>query len=354
MAGAQLKEAGQASAITVLRQQASLLATALAGGLALTLLHVPAGWMSGGMIATAGLAAAGRAHPLNPVLRQFALAGAGLMIGSGVTPDMLESVSRYPASLTLMMLSLVAVTGASAWFLHRRQSWSAATSLFASVPGALTYVFALAPTTDADLPRVAIVQLFRVFTLMALVPLLVGWSATLPPASQAPVDGPTLIAAMMAIGVVTGLLFERLGVAGGMLFGPMLLSAALHGAGIAPGRLPDWMTTASQILIGAWTGARFAGFDWRLLGRTLSATAGSLTLSLALSAIFAGAASLLLAIPFADALVAFAPGGLEAMTVLAFALGLDPLYVGSHHLARFLAISVGLPFVLRWLQRRAN
>lgn len=351
MARPELSEAPRPSVLNVLREQATLLSVALAGGLSLTFLHVPAGWMSGGMIATAGLAAAGRAHPLNPVLRQIALAGAGLMIGSGVTPDMLESVSRYPASLTLMMLSLVAVTAASAWFLRRLQAWSAATSLFASVPGALTYVFALAPTTDADLPRVAIVQLFRVFTLMALVPLLVGWSATLPPAAQAPVDGPLLIAVMMAAGVLTGLAFERFGVAGGMLFGPMLLSAALHGASIAPGRLPDWMTTASQILIGAWTGARFTGFDWRLLGRTLSATAGSLAISLAVSAVFAGAATLLLAIPFAEALVAFAPGGLEAMTVLAFALGLDPLYVGSHHLARFLAISVGLPFVLRWLQR---
>lgn len=351
MARPQLNAGAPASLLTGLRQQAALLSTAFAGGLSLTLLHVPAGWMSGGMIATAGLAAAGHAHPLNALLRQFALAGAGLMIGSGVTPDMLDSVSRYPASLSLMILSMASVTWASAWFLNRLQKWSAATALFASVPGALTYVFALAPTTDADLPRVAIVQLFRVFTLMALVPLLVGWGATLPPGATAPVDGPLVIGFMLAAGIVTGLLFEKLGVAGGMLFGPMLLSAALHGAGIAPGRLPDWMTTASQLLIGAWTGARFAGFDWRLLGRALSATAGSLTISLAVSALFAGATSLLLAIPFADALVAFAPGGLEAMTVLAFALGLDPLYVGSHHLARFLVISAMLPFVLRWLAR---
>jgi uncharacterized membrane protein AbrB (regulator of aidB expression) len=45
--------------------------------------------------------------------------------------------------------------------------------------------------------------------------------------------------------------------------------------------------------------------------------------------------------------VAFAPGAVEAMTVLAFALGLDPLYVGSHHLARFLLISLVAPPLLR-------
>ena len=51
--------------------------------------------------------------------------------------------------------------------------------------------------------------------------------------------------------------------------------------------------------------------------------------------------------PFAQALVAFSPGGLEAMSLLSIALGLDPLFVSAHHLARFILISVTLPFVLR-------
>jgi hypothetical protein len=52
-------------------------------------------------------------------------------------------------------------------------------------------------------------------------------------------------------------------------------------------------------------------------------------------------------------MVAFAPGGLEAMTVLALALGLDPLYVGAHHLARFFAISFTLPLVAKLFLGRA-
>jgi hypothetical protein len=49
--------------------------------------------------------------------------------------------------------------------------------------------------------------------------------------------------------------------------------------------------------------------------------------------------------------VAFAPGGLEAMTVLALVLGLDPLYVGIHHLVRFLGIGLVLPVAVALLQR---
>lgn len=352
MAREELKARKPLALLAGLFRQGLLLGTSFAGGLAFTLLGVPAGWMSGGMIATAALAAGGHAQPLHPLLRHLALASAGLVIGSGVTPAMLQSAGRYPASLTLMVLSLIAATAASMLFLNKRQNWSAATALFASVPGALSYVFALAPTTDANLPRVAIVQLVRVFTLMALAPVLVGSGVSATAASDAAMDGPAVIALMMTLGLGAGILFEKIGVAGGMLFGPMLLSAILHGSGMAPGQLPDWMQIGSQTLIGAWTGARFIGFDWRLMGKTLSATLGALALSLAVSCLFAALASLSLAIPFADALVAFAPGGLEAMTVLAFALGLDPLYVGAHHLVRFLVISVSLPFVLRFMQGR--
>ena len=45
-------------------------------------------------------------------------------------------------------------------------------------------------------------------------------------------------------------------------------------------------------------------------------------------------------VTFADSLIAFAPGGLEAMTMLALILGLDPLYVGIHHLVRFIGIAL--------------
>ena len=61
----------------------------------------------------------------------------------------------------------------------------------------------------------------------------------------------------------------------------------------------------------------------------------------------AAAAAWFVPAPFPEALAAFAPGGLEAMTMMAFALGLDPLFVGAHHIARFFIIGATLPFVAR-------
>jgi membrane AbrB-like protein len=152
------------------------------------------------------------------------------------------------------------------------------------------------------------------------------------------------------LGGAAGYVLERLNVAGGMLFGAMLVSGFLHATGIAPGRSPLPIVEAAQVLIGAWVGARFIGFDWRLLARSATASIGSFLAGTAVSMVFAAAASFCLALPFAQTMVAFSPGGLEAMTILAFALGLDPLYVGAQHLARFILISLTLPFALRlWL-----
>jgi membrane AbrB-like protein len=99
----------------------------------------------------------------------------------------------------------------------------------------------------------------------------------------------------------------------------------------------------AQLIVGAWVGSRFIGFDWRLLRRLMLAAGASFLAAFATAAAFAILSARLSGAPFADALAAFAPGGLEAMTMMAFALGLDPLFVGAHHLARFLFISIALP-----------
>ena len=54
-------------------------------------------------------------------------------------------------------------------------------------------------------------------------------------------------------------------------------------------------------------------------------------------------------LPFrlADVVVAFAPGAQDTMMVLALALSLDPIYVGAHHLARFLVVSFTVAFAAR-------
>jgi uncharacterized membrane protein AbrB (regulator of aidB expression) len=53
----------------------------------------------------------------------------------------------------------------------------------------------------------------------------------------------------------------------------------------------------------------------------------------------------LLSVRIADVVVAFAPGAQDTMMVLALALHLDPVFVGAHHLARFLLVSLLVPLL---------
>jgi membrane AbrB-like protein len=267
-----------------------------------------------------------------------------------LTPATLHSLARYPLSLGVLALAISVMTAASYATLLRADGFSRPTAFYSAVPGALSYVFLVASRSDADLARIAVVQVFRIFVLMALVPLVarVGVGATTANFASDPL---TVTAALLALGALGGMGLERAGVANGQLYAGILVSLAAHGTGLAPGRLAPGLQIVAQTLVGAWVGSRFIGFDWGLLRRLLAAAAASFLAAFAVAATFALASTLLTGASFADALAAFAPGGLEAMTMMAFALGLDPLFVGAHHIARFLFISVTLPWAAARLGR---
>ncbi|MHA1109193.1 MAG: AbrB family transcriptional regulator, partial [Alphaproteobacteria bacterium] len=70
--------------------------------------------------------------------------------------------------------------------------------------------------------------------------------------------------------------------------------------------------------------------------------------------LFAITADKLLGIEFAQALLAFAPGGIEAMALMAISLDLDPAYVGAHHIARVMLMPLMIPLSARFLIPRKN
>ena len=142
---------------------------------------------------------------------------------------------------------------------------------------------------------------------------------------------------------------RRFRIAPPFLYSAIGVSALAHGLGIAPGRPDPIVQIGAQALVGAWVGTRFIGFDWTLLRSLLPAAFFAFAGALLAAVAFAAATAALIKAPFVQVLVAFAPGGLEAMTMMAFALGLDPLFVGVHHFARFLLISAALPIVAKAL-----
>ncbi len=334
------------------------LAAGTVGGLAFYVLGIPGGAISGAMLSVAILCALKLAGPISLGTRVVAMAVSGLSVGSAASPETVRNIITYPASILMMTLAVICTTAASALISTRVSRWSRTTALFAGVPGSMSYVLSLAamPNVKADIPQIVVVQMGRLLFLVAVVPLLIAESgAHLSPLAFPKTDPYWMVALMLPFVGGCGLIFHRLRVAGGVIFGSLLASAALHATGIAPGRVPPPVMLIGQILIGCWAGSRFVGFDWTLLLRSMKGASVAIAAAMLVAVFFSGLSAWLLGIPFASALLAYAPGALEAMTVLAFGLNVEPLFVAAHHFARVILINLAMPLVIRhWVMRNSK
>ena len=129
----------------------------------------------------------------------------------------------------------------------------------------------------------------------------------------------------------------------------MIAAGLTHATGFIHGAAPSFIADLSMFLIGVFAGSRFVGLSGAALRAMLMPAIVLFIVTTLVAIIGAMATYVLVGTPLAEALVAFAPGGLEAMVVLGMSMGLDPLYVSSHHIARFVMIAAGLPLLARRL-----
>ncbi|HEV2954479.1 MAG TPA: AbrB family transcriptional regulator [Xanthobacteraceae bacterium] len=337
---------------------AETLAIGAIGGTALGLAKFPAGWLSGAIIAVAIAALARRPVRVPLILGKCANIVLGISLGASVTPDSIARMAAWPASLAVLALAMACGSAAVVFYLHKVHDWDVMSALFASSPGGLSQALALAAETGADLRSVAMVQAIRVLVLSAGLPLcfaafgITGSRPILnqPVATAASVEELTALVVAAVIGAV---LAYRLRLPGGLLIGAMAVSGVLHGTGLVKVNLPLPAAIVAFVVMGSIIGARFAGTDLWLLRRLTVVGLGALAVGTAIMSAFAVAAAVLLSLPVGDVVMAFAPGALEAMTTLAFALNLDPAYVGTHHVARLIFVALVVPVVVHAIRRRA-
>lgn len=322
-------------------------AVAAAGGALAHVAGLPAAWLAGSAIAVSAAAIAGLRVGLPARLRDVAFVVLGVSMGSGVTPNSLERAAHWPVSLAILAVFVAAVIAAAFCFFRRVSGWDRESAFFASIPGALSYVLALAVTSRADIRKVATAQSIRVFCLVAVLPIFIGSVQGVGQPQLPPVGGPLEISVLIAACAVAGLLAVRLKVPAGLLTGAFFASAAAHGSGLVASSLPVWLTIPAFVLLGVIIGSRFTGTTPRLLLSLAAASLGGLAVSFAVSVVAALAVAGLTEATLGQALLAYAPGGLEAMIALSLLLGIDPAYVATHQLVRFILIALTLPLAAR-------
>jgi hypothetical protein len=325
-----------------------------AGGALFLVAHLPGGLISGAMIAVGIAAIAGRPLVVPPILTQTVLVLLGISLGSLVSRQLLQHMGAYPLTIGLLALATFCSTFGSSLYLQRVHGWDRTSAFLAGSPGALSQITMLAIERGADVSAIAVVQTMRVIILTAALPMLLaltGIAPSSPPAAATAVASPLELAELIAASVAVALLLRLMKFPASWMFGAMIGSSVLHGAGVIEGGLPPWVRAIALVGIGALIGSRFARMRPKTLLSHVNAAVGSFAIAVAISAVFVAVIALTTHVRFADIIVAFAPGAMDAMLALALTLHIDPIFVGAHHLSRFVFVTIATPGIIHLFGR---
>ena len=287
------------------------------------------------MIAVGIAAIAGRQLSVPPLLTQTVLVLLGISLGSVVSRHLIQQVSAYPLTIGLLALATFCSTFGSSYYLQRIHGWDRTSAFLAGSPGALSQITILAVERGADLPGIAVVQTMRVIILTAALPMVLAIAGVAPsvaPSLTTAIASPLDLLELVAASLAASLVLRLIKFPASWMFGAMIASSVLHGAGWVEGGLPNWVRGVALVGIGALIGSRFARMRIKTLAGHINAALGSFAVAIAVSAIFVGIVALTAEVKISDVVVAYAPGAMDAMLALALTLHIDPIFVGAHHL----------------------
>jgi uncharacterized protein len=324
------------------------------GGLLFLVTGLPGGLITGAMLAVGGAAMLGRTLAVPAHLTQAVLVLLGISLGSLMSRQLLQHVSAYPLTIGLLALATFCTTFGSSYYLQRLHGWDRTSAFLAASPGALSQIALLAIEKGADMPAIAVVQTLRVIILTAALPLilvLTGLTSSSAPALTMTVASPLGLVGLIGASVAVSLVLRMAKFPASWLFGAMVGSSVLHGAGWIDGGLPPLVRSIALIGIGTLIGSRFSRMRMSTLLRHLTAGLGSFAIAIAISAVFVTLVAWTTNVRFADVLVAYAPGAMDAMLALALTLHIDPIFVGAHHLSRFIFVTIATPGIVHLFGR---
>ncbi|PLL12519.1 AbrB family transcriptional regulator [Tabrizicola sp. TH137] len=321
------------------------------GGCVFHLLSMPLPWMLGALTATMATSVAGWPIRGPDRLRPVIVAVIGVLLGSRFTPGIIEQAGEMLTSLAILLAYLVAVGGVivSYFRLVGRQDWT--TAYFAGMPGGLSEMVELGEARGANVPVIVLAHSLRIVLTIALMAILfrlvlghdVGTGPVKLDAAIGPVDAALLIACAV-IGMPLGRLLR---LPAPTFLGPLILSAAVHMAGLTASVPPLLLVNAAQVALGTILGCRFLGISVPTLARACALNLGATLITLTFALGGALAMQQLAGVRLDQGFLALAPGGLTEMGLIALAIQADVAFVALHHVIRILAVIVVAPLLLR-------
>lgn len=317
----------------------------------------PLPWVLGSMAACAIASVIGLPIQASSATRRPMAAVIGVVLGSSFGPHLLPQAREWIIPLVALPFFLATAALLCVTYFRKLAKFDPATAYFAGMPGGIAEMVVMGAERGADERTIGLIHGARIFLVVFILPFLIRLDhAPVAITQTAPATGDVAdlsllfwAAGCVAVGLLIG---KMLRLPAWHLVGPLAVSAAVHMSGLADFRIPGWALAAAQVGLGATIGCRFVGLTLKMLLRTLALAAGSTLILLAVTFAWAAGVSALTGLDLVLLTLAYSPGGLAEMSMVALSLALEPGVVIIHHLTRVVLVLIAAPLGFRFMDIR--
>lgn len=322
------------------------------GGALFAYARLPLPWMLGAMSACtiAALLRAPVAAP--PVIRPPMSSVIGVMLGSGFSPSILANSGGWLPTLAGLVLFMTACGITVVGYFRKVGGYDWTTSFFSGMPGGLVEMVTYGEERGGDARVIALVHSSRILMVVLTLPFAIQWiegvSINRAAGSVSIVDTPLATWGWLIGCAVVGVWFGRLvRLPASVLLGPMLVSASVHLSGLSDFRPPFEVINVAQLVLGVVIGCRFAGTASATVMRILALSVGSTIILIGWMTAFAYAVSRISTYDMDSLVLAYSPGGLAEMSLIAVSLHAEVAFVAAHHVARVFLVMISAPLIFK-------
>lgn len=280
----------------------------------------------------------------------------GVAIAAGFHADFFSQARHWWVTMAALAVFVPLVQFLGYQMFRRIGGLSAATAYFAAMPGGFIESLEMGEKSGADMPMLIMLQFLRLILCIVLIPIgfsvfeghAVGSAAGLSLGTSALPLTAQDVAILILLGASGWIVAHHLRFPAAVLSGPLLFSAVAHAMGWTDAVPPAWAILVTQWVMGTSLGVRLAGFVKGQAGMALRLAALNVAVMLAVALGVALALAEPVGEPVAAVLLAFAPGGVSEMSLVALSLHLSAVFVTMHHLARIVLAVLVARIGLRW------
>ncbi len=339
--------------ISQVRAYALSLGIGVVGGAIFAYFRLPLGWMIGAMCANTAASMMGWDVKVPRQLRGLMIVVLGVLLGASFTPDLPGRVATWWPTLLALFAYVGIGTALLFVYFTRFCGYDTATAYFASAPGGLNEMVTFGGAMGGDERMIALTHACRVMLVVLAIPFYFRFfggytpAASLLPAiggGEISLDDAGVLIVCGVVGVVAARLLRLPAYA---MLGPMILSAVAHMTGLSEAKPPALLVAVAQVVLGCAIGARFAGTSVRQVRDAMLLSVGATLALMAITVVFSLSLGRVTGLNANDVLLAFSPGGLAEMSLVAIALHSDAAFVATHHIARILIVITCAPLVFK-------